>query len=428
MEIVNSRLIQVPQSKCPVPLSRFASLLPTDGILYFNRKVGTLIENGYDIKNLGIGQLNYDTPENVRNAMKLALDGGKSGYNDPSGIIRAKETAAKFIERTRGIPTTAENIIITSGGKPGIPIFILLATDPGDGVLYPVPGFPGYYGTISPHGRVPIEYYLKPENNFQPDVGEIERKIVESIERAVNGIGRVKAIILNGPSNPTGMMYEYGMLKAIARLAVKYGVRILSDEVYSLINYGKKFLSIAEFEEALYYTTLIESGSKSIPGPGYRFGFMVSWDPGFIAADKTYMQSHDSCIMALSQYGLIEGFGGNMDFTKMMVRDLKERRDLAFQMLNGINGFKCNYLPDGAFYFYVDVGGAVKNLGLKDSDGLATLLLMNGVAALPHYLFGKQEEGDERQYMRFSYSVGKEDIEEGLRRVKNVAEGRPTLG
>ncbi|MCX6770941.1 MAG: aminotransferase class I/II-fold pyridoxal phosphate-dependent enzyme [Candidatus Micrarchaeota archaeon] len=425
-EIVNSRPNSNIQSLCPAPFSRLAWRLPKDGILLFNKKVGDLVQEGYDIKNLGIGQLNYDTPANVREKMKWALDNGKSGYSNPTGIIEARKAAAEFIEKTRGIPTTAENICILSGGKPGIPIFIQLATNHGDGVLYPVPGFPGYYGAIYPHGRVPVEYYLRPENDFQPEVDEIEDKIKESERRGPRG--RIRAIILNGPSNPTGMMYYYETLAAIAQLALEHGIRILTDEVYSLINYGKHFFSIAQInDDILNYTALLESGSKAIPGPGYRFGFMVAWDPKLIGFLQSYIQSHDSCVMALSQYGLAEGFSGNMDYTKMMVEDLGQRRELAVSLLNGIEGFRC-HMPDGAFYAYAEVTEAVKNLGLKNSEELASLLLMNGVAGLPHYLFGKPERGDKRQYMRFSFSVGKEIIEEGLNRVKNVVEGRPTLG
>ncbi|MCX6773038.1 MAG: pyridoxal phosphate-dependent aminotransferase [Candidatus Micrarchaeota archaeon] len=389
--------------------------LGTENAFVVLAEVNALKREGKDLISFCIGQPDFDTPQNIKDAAKKAIDAGKTGYTDSAGVFEVRAAIAKHLSVTRKIDVKPEHVVIANGAKPFIAYAIACTTDygVGDEVIYPNPGFPIYESQIIASGAVPVPLPLTEKKKFSFEIDELKNRISN----------RTKMLIINTPHNPTGGILEEDDLREVAALAKKHDFWVYADEIYCRIAYDKEFKSIASLP-GMYERTIISDGaSKAYAMTGWRMGYIANQ---FLAPYVArWVTNTESCANHMAQYAMMEAVSGPQDESKKMVQSFRERRELIVKLLNELDGVKC-LMPGGAFYAYPNVTDAVKRLGLKDSEELRKLLLKNGVAVLADIHFGKRNPGETEQYIRLSYATSKDNIIEGLRRMKTVIGSKDT--
>ena len=355
---------------------------------------------GRDIVHLEIGEPDFDTPANIREAAKKAIDDGFTHYGPSAGMPNTREVFAEFLTKDRGIEVKPENIVVTPGAKPILFFSILALVDKGDEVVYPNPGFPIYESVINFVGAKPVPVPLREEKAFSFDLNEM-RELVND---------KTKLIIINSPQNPTGGVLTPEDMKGIAELAEKHDAWILSDEVYSKMVYEGKHVSIYDYPEVQDRVILLEGHSKTYAMTGWRLGYAAM--PVELASQISKLQTNsNSCTAAFTQVAGVEALTGPQDESLKMMAEFKARRDLIVDGLNEIPGFKC-LRPKGAFYVFPNITGT----GKKSKEIEEFLLEEAGVAGLSGTSFGKYGEG----YLRFSYANSQENLRKALEMIKKV--------
>ncbi|SHF58681.1 Aspartate/methionine/tyrosine aminotransferase [Caldanaerobius fijiensis DSM 17918] len=388
------------------------SRLGTENAFEVLAEVNKLVAAGRHIISFALGEPDFDTPENIKQAGIRAILENKTHYGPSAGIPELREAVAAYISRTRGIDVSPDEVVITPGAKPIIFYTIHALVNPGEEVIYPNPGFPIYESVINFVGAKPVPLPLLEERNFSVDVDYLRSLITD----------KTKLIILNSPQNPTGGMLSKQDLEAIAEIAIENDIWVLSDEVYSRIVYDGEFYSIASIPGMKERTILLDGFSKTYAMTGWRLGYGVV--NAQLAQQIARLETNcESCTATFIQYAGVEALNGPQDAVDRMVREFKERRDLIVEGLNNIKGIRC-FKPHGSFYVFPNVTEACRNLGLKDSKALQQYLLYNGnVAVLPRTSFGVKNVGEKEEYLRLSYATSKENIIEGLKRIKETIEG-----
>ncbi|RLE13240.1 pyridoxal phosphate-dependent aminotransferase [Candidatus Aerophobetes bacterium] len=374
-------------------------------------RVNELKRKGKDIISFAIGEPDFDTPVHIKDAAMNALKEGYTHYSPSAGVLSLRESIARYISKTRDIEVDPEEVVVTPGAKPIIAYGILACVNEGDEVIYPNPGFPIYESFINFVGAKPVPLPLLEEREFSFDPQELEKRITD----------KTKMIIINSPHNPTGGILSRDDLEMIAEISKKKEIWIMSDEIYSQIIYDTEFNSIASIPGMKERTILIDGFSKTYAMTGWRLGFGVMRKD--LAQDVTRIQTNvNSCTNTFIQYAGVNALEGPQDASLAMVKEFKERRDIIWEGLNEIKGIRC-VKPKGAFYIYPNVTEVCRNLNLENSRKLQDYLLYEaGVAVLGRTCFGQRCEGEKDEYIRLSYATSKEDILEGLRRIKKVVE------
>lgn len=385
------------------------SNLGTENAFEVLNEVNRLKAAGRDIISFAIGEPDFDTPDNIKNAGIAAIEGNFTHYSPSAGILPLREAVAKYISSSRQIQASADNVVITPGGKPIIYYVLHALVDPGDEVIYPNPGFPIYESVIRFTGGVPVPAPMLESKDFSLDTQELARLITP----------KTKLIILNSPHNPTGGMLTAQDLEHIAQLAVEHDLWVLSDEIYSRMIYTGSFASIASLPGMQARTIILDGFSKTYAMTGWRLGYGVM--PEELAVHIARLITNcESCTNTFVQYGGLEALTGPQDFVSSMVSEFQARRDLIVDGLNSISGFSCRK-PNGAFYVFPNVTEACRRLGLPDSRALQQHLLYNGgVAVLPRTAFGARNAGETQEYLRFSYAASRETIARGLERIEKA--------
>lgn len=374
--------------------------------------VRQLEAEGKRIISFAIGEPDFDTPQNIKDAGSRAIQDNETHYGPSAGIMPLRETIAEYISRTRDIRVTPEQVVVTPGAKPIIFHSILACVDPGDEVIYPNPGFPIYESMIRFVGAKPVPLPLVEEKNFSFDVDHLRSLVTE----------KTKMIIINSPQNPTGGVLSKEDLEAVAELAIANDLWVFSDEIYSRLVFDGDFHSITAIPGMQERTIILDGFSKTYAMTGWRLGYGVT-NPQLAQALARLETNSESCTATFTQWAGIEALKGPQDAAEAMAREFKERRDLIVKGLNEIEGISC-LNPGGAFYVYPNVTGACKKLGLPDSKALQHYLLHEaGVAVLARSCFGQRNEGEDQEYVRFSYATSRVEIEEGLARIKQAIEG-----
>ena len=374
-------------------------------------EVNELKRKGKEIMSFCIGEPDFDTPKNIKDAGIRALKDGYTHYSPSGGILPLRESVARYISKTRAIDVGPEEVVITPGAKPIIAYGILACVDEGDEVIYPNPGFPIYESFINFVGAKPVPLPLLEEKEFSFDLQDLEARITD----------KTKMIIINSPQNPTGGVLTQDDLKAVARIAKEKDIWIVSDEVYSQIIYDTEFRSIASIPGMKERTILIDGFSKTYAMTGWRLGYGVMRKD--LAQEVTRIQTNvNSCTNTFIQYAGVEALEGPQNASLAMVEEFKERRDIVWEGLNEIKGIRC-VRPKGAFYIYPNVTEVCQHLDLADSKKLQEYLLYEADAAvLGRTCFGSRNEGEKDEYIRLSYATSKENILEGLKRIKKAVE------
>ena len=352
-----------------------------------------------------LGDLNIATPQNVVDAMNKAIVDGKTGYCPAAGIPQLREALADDVGSRRGLSFAPSNVVVQPGGKPVITKFIQTVMNPGDEVLYPNPGYPIYESQIEYFGGVAKSYrYIPSSTGFNIDLDHLKSQITS----------KTKAIIYNDLQNPIGAESTDAEREAIAEIAIKHNLWVMSDEAYFEMRYSGTSKSIASLPGMLERTVILYTFSKKFAMTGWRLGAAIA--PTELANQIAKLNTNDeSCTTHFVQYGGVEGVRGDQSAIPKMLNTLKERRDVAVSMLNAMPGVSC-HSPEAAFYLFPDVTGAMERKGIDDLAVFAEQALhATGVSFCTRRHFGRPQPGEKRNYVRFAFSgINKEDITEGM--------------
>jgi aspartate aminotransferase len=353
---------------------------------------------GKPVIHLEIGEPDFPTAAHIIEAAVEALHAGQTHYVPAPGIPALREAVAAFLEQTGRIRVTPDRVVVTPGAKPIMFFTILALAGPGDEVLYPDPGFPMYESITSFAGAVPVPVPLRESNGFRIDVAELDRLITP----------RSRLLILNSPHNPCGSALTSEDCAAIAELAQRHDLVVLSDEVYWAIRYGPEHASVLDFDGMADRTVLLDGWSKTYAMTGWRLGFGV-FPPALVEPVTRLAVNSVSCTSAFSQYAAIAALGGPQDGVREMVAEFRRRRDIIVAGLNEIPGISC-VEPQGAFYAFPNITGT----GFSVTELQARLLAEAGVAALSGTAFGSWGEG----FLRLSYANSVANIQAALGAIK----------
>ena len=362
-------------------------------------KAKKLESQGKHIIHLQIGEPDFNTPENIINAGKQALDNGYTGYNPSAGYDELKNEIKKYSKNIRSLEFDKDQVVITSGGKPIMFYTMLALINPGDEVLYPNPGFPIYESMINFVGGKPIPLKLEEKLGYNFDINKLESLINH----------KTKLIILNSPNNPCGSAINAKEMEKIADILEDKNITILSDEIYSQFLYEGSHSSISNHKDLASKTIILDGFSKSYSMTGWRIGYGI-FPKELIDPITKLITNSNSCTASFTQMAAIEALSGSQKSVQNMVKEFKTRRDLIVDGLNSIKNISCP-TPSGAFYVFPNITAT----NLSSELFASRLLDESGVATLSGESFGKEGKG----YIRISFANSKENISEALNRIED---------
>jgi aspartate/methionine/tyrosine aminotransferase len=372
-----------------------------EGALSVFARAKELESQGRSIIHLELGEPDFHPGPSVVESVTRALAEGKDRYCAVAGLPALREEIAAYLQRTRNLSVSSANIVIAPGCKAALFFAMMALLEPGDEVLYPDPGFPGYPSITLGLGAVPVPFELLSRNHFQPDLSEVAAKITR----------RTRMLLTNSPGNPTGTVYTDAVQRGLAELAVKHDLWVLSDEIYARILYGGEYVSMLRYPEMEERTLIIDGFSKSFAMTGWRLGYTVA-PPEVVPALAMMAINSYTCVNEFVQYAAIEALRDREGTTTKMVAEFARRRAQFVHDLNEVPGFHCE-APEGAFYAWVDIRGT----GASAEEVCRLLLEDAGVAAIPGAAFGPSG----KHFVRFSFASSVENLREAAARILKVS-------
>jgi aspartate aminotransferase len=382
-------------------LAKRLSVMSGEGALSVFARAKELERQGRSIIHLELGEPDFHPAAPVLDGLEQALRAGKDRYCTVVGVPALREELARYLLRTRRVEIEAKDIVIAPGCKVALFLTLMAIVNPGDEVLYPDPGFPGYASITAGFDGVPVAYELVERNGFQPDPQEIAAKITS----------RTKAILTCSPNNPTGTVYRDAVQRRIAELAVEHDLYVLSDEIYARIIYADDYISMRNYPGMPERTVIIDGFSKSFAMTGWRLGYAVA--PAEIVEQLDLLAINTyTCVAEFTQYAAIEALRDSTGSTAKMVKEFAERREQFARELNQIPGFRCP-APDGAFYAWVNISGT----GMPAEEVCRIMLEEAEVAAIPGAAFGSSG----CDFVRFSFASSNATLHEAVERIQKVS-------
>jgi aspartate aminotransferase len=389
------------------PLSRAASEVRASTTLAIDSLAKKLKSEGADIIGFGAGEPDFQTPDNIRAAGIKAIEKGLTKYTPAAGTEALRKAVCKRLKDDCGLDYDPTEIVIASGAKHNVFVSLVAVTNPGDEIILPAPYWVTYYEAVRMAGGVPVIIYAGEEQGFKITAKQLEDAVTD----------KTKAIILNNPSNPTGMLYSKKELEEIAEICKNHDLYVLSDEIYYKLLYdGKEFVSFASLSaDAKERTILINGVSKTYAMTGWRIGYTAS-NKQLAKVMGNYLSHSTSAPSTISQFASEEALLGDQSSVEEMRKVFEKRRDHIVERINAIEGVSC-LKPDGAFYIMMNmeklVGKTLAGTYIKDRDDFAMALLeKGGVAVVPCSGFGAPN------YVRWTYAASMEDIDEGVNRLE----------
>jgi len=371
-------------------------------------KAKALERQGKVIVHLEIGEPDFDTPPNIVEAAVSALRNGWTHYGPSAGLPELRQTIAEYVSCSRKTEVSADEVVVVPGGKPIIFYAMLSLIDVGDEVIYPNPGFPIYESMINYVGGTAIPVPLREERDFAVDPAELESLITD----------RTRLIILNSPQNPTGGILSRRDIEKIANAVGDRNIMVMSDEIYSRLQFEGEPFSIMSLPWMQDRTILLDGFSKTFAMTGWRMGYGVM--RADLAAHFTrLMTNSNSCTASFTQQAGIAAITGDQRPVEQMRLEFERRSRFFVDGLNRIPGFRCR-MPKGAFYVFPNI----EQTGWKSKPMADALLETAGVAALSGTAFGCFGEG----YLRFSVANSMDQLEQALQRIANWARQFSCLG
>lgn len=376
--------------------------------LAISAKEKKMKSEGIDVIGFSVGEPDFQTPDNIRQAAIEAIEKKPITYTASSGLPLLKKSIVEKLRKDNDLLYDPAEIVVSNGAKHSLRNAIEAISNPGDEIIVPVPYWVSYVELVKMSGALPVLVEGKEESDFKVSAEQIRKSCTE----------KTKAIILNSPSNPTGAVYTEKELREIADLAVERDLIIISDEIYEKLIYEGKHISIASFSPEIKERTVVVNGmSKAYAMTGWRIGYTAS--NKILASMMDNIQSHaTSNPNTVAQYASIEALEGKQDSLLSMKKEFHERRDLMVKEINSIDLLSCN-TPSGAFYVMVNISKVLgKTFGGKtihtSIDFADYLLDQAKVAVVPGIAFGAD------RYIRLSYAASKEKISEGVKRIRQA--------
>lgn len=388
-------------------LSRKAQAVKPSSTLAITAKAKELKAQGLDVVGFGAGEPDFNTPDNICNAAIKAIEDGFTKYTPASGIVELKQAVCDKFKKFNGLDYKPSQIVISNGGKHSLTNVFEAILNPGDEVIIPAPYWLSYPEIIKLSDGVPVFVRGEKENGYKVTAEQLQAATTE----------KTKALVLNTPNNPTGMIYSEEELRAIADYAVKNDIYVVSDEMYEYLVYnGNKHISIASFNEEIYKRTITVSGlAKSYAMTGWRIGYTGSSEE--IAKLMGSVQSHQtSNPNSIAQKAALEALTGDQSTVQMMLGEFDKRRKFMYEKMSALP-YVSTEEPLGAFYVFADVSEALKKeykgKKVETAAEFARILIEDyNVAVVPCADFGFPD------HIRLSYAISVEQIDKGLTRIE----------
>ena len=388
-------------------ISRIASAVQASTTIKVDALAKQMKADGIDVVGFGAGEPDFDTPDNIKEAAYEAIRTGQTKYTHANGMPALRQAVADRLKSDCGIMYTPGQIVIASGAKHSIYIALQTLLNPGDEVIIPAPYWVTYSEAVKMAGGIPVTVSTPEKADFKVTPDQLEAVITS----------KTKLFIINNPSNPTGMLYDAGELRAIADVCVRHDLYIICDEIYYRLIYdGRKFTSIASLGEDVKERTILVNGvSKSYAMTGWRVGYTAS-DAKLAEIMSNYLSHSTHAPSTISQLAAAEALSGPQDSVEAMRAVFEQRRDYIVGRVNSIRGVSCSK-PDGAFYVMINIekqiGRTLGGILIKDSDDFSLAFLESGLVAVVSCSgFGCDN------YVRMTYAASQKNIEEGLNRLE----------
>ena len=382
--------------------------MSTSATLAMAAKARQLKSEGKDIIGLSLGEPDFNTPDFIKNAAKQAVDDNYNSYTPVDGYVELKQAIIKKFKRDNNIDYNLSQIVVSTGAKQCLANIALVLLNKGDEVILPCPYWVSYADIVKLSEGTPIEVKTSIETNFKMTPSQLEAAITS----------KTKMIWFSSPCNPSGSVYSYDELRALANVLKKHpNIYVVSDEIYEHINYGDGHASMAEFDDMYERTITVNGVSKAFAMTGWRIGYLGA--PEWIARACNKMQGQiTSGANCIAQRAVITALETPPTKVKYMIDEFKSRRDLILKLLYEIDGFKCN-IPNGAFYVFPDIsyffGKIILGKKINNATDLSLLLLEEAlVATVTGDAFGNPN------CIRISYAASKEQIIEAINRIKSI--------
>ena len=388
--------------------TRVAKIKPSE-TLAITAKANALKAEGRDVIGFGAGEPDFDTPANIKQAAIKAIEAGFTKYTPVGGTDELKDAIINKLKRDNSLDYKRSQIVVSCGAKHSLYNLAQALFETGDEVIIPAPYWVSYPDIVVLAGGTPVILNTLEKDGFKINPQQLKAAITTN----------TRALIINGPSNPTGTAYSPEELKAIASVLINEDILIITDDIYEKILYTKyPFANIASVESKLKDRTIVVNGvSKAYAMTGWRIGYAAGPEE-IIAAVSKIQSQNTSNPTSISQKASVEALNGDQSVVAMMVSEFQKRRDVIVAALNDIPNVKC-LLPEGAFYVFPNVSGvygrSYKGKKITGSTELIDYLLDEAnVATVPGVAFGSDD------HIRLSYATSLKNIEEGVKRIKNA--------
>jgi aspartate aminotransferase len=379
-------------------LTQRVSQVPLSITLEITAKAKKMREEGIDVCSFTAGEPDFDTPDHIKEAAKLALDQGKTRYGPAAGEMPLRQAIAKKLQQHNGLDYTAQNVIVTNGGKHSLFNLMLALIETGDEVIIPAPYWLSYPEMVKLAEGTPVIVSTTAANDYKITPDQLREAITP----------RTKLFVLNSPSNPTGSVYTPDEIRALAEVVVEKDILVVSDEIYERLLYdGIEHLSIGAVNEETFKRTIISNGfAKSYSMTGWRVGYLAG--PLELIKATSIIQGHStSNVCTFAQYGAIAALESSQECVETMLKAFTERRKVIVEGIRAIPKLSCSN-PMGAFYVFVDIS----QTGMTSLQFSDAILEQQEVAVIPGIAFGADD------CIRLSYATSMETIKKGLDRLE----------
>ncbi len=393
-------------------LSRIAGPVQASTTLAIDSLYKKMTADGIDVIGFGAVEPDFNTPLHIKEAGVTAIMRDKTRYTPTAGIMELREAACTRLREDCRLDYKPSQIVAASGAKHNVYVALRCLVNPGDEVILPAPYWVSYKELIQMVGGVPVIVTATEENNFKMTAEQLEEAITP----------KTKALLLNNPSNPTGMMYTGSDLRRIAEVCVEHDLYVIADEIYySLVYDGAKFTSFASLGEDVKERTIVVNGvSKSYAMTGWRIGYAAA-NEQLAKMMANYLSHSTGNPSSIAQWAAVDALGGPQSEIDDMRTAFEERRNYIVERMNSIEGVSC-IKPEGAFYVMMNleqiIGKTIHGKVIQNGDDFADLFLKEGlVAVVPCSGFGAPN------FVRWSYATSMENIKEGLDRLEKFLQG-----
>jgi aspartate aminotransferase len=388
-------------------LSKRASELKPSATLAISAKEKELKSQGLDVVGFGAGEPDFPTPSHIREAAKKSLDRGETFYTPVGGILDLKKAVVSRIAQDYALEYKPGDIVISCGAKHCLYNIFQAVVDPGDEVIVFAPYWVSYPEMVALSGGIPVIVPSEESKRFIPDMAELEKRITK----------KTKAILINCPSNPTGIVFPREVLENVAKLAEKHDLLVISDEIYDKLLYdGNTFVPFAALPGMKDRTILVNGVSKTYAMTGFRIGYLASTNSALVKAATDIQSQSTSNPNSTAQAAAVEALTGPQDEVGRMREVFERRRDLMLARIEEIPGLTV-VKPGGAFYVFVNTSRFYGEHGIENSTDFAKYLLeRHHLACVPGGPFGSED------HVRLSFATSEDAIRKGLERLRKACE------